>query len=409
MAFSWVSGQYDSYCNFMIFNGDDTLYYTTGTPAEGLHYTITCGSDTACPLPLNLTTTVIDYQTVEAGWYGTGTFELACKIVGQDQPFFKDTVSTINYVNTYRIDSLNPDTNYVWMVRKLCYTDSISGWQISRFKIADVICVVPVDLTMISNTNNSVDVEWESFANNISWGVRCFSPSYNFDTIIHVNTKTLTIGGLLSGVHYYISVMGLCRDSATSVWSDTIDFVTDVCDTVSNVNVTNLTNTSATVSWTPGFTVSRWEVDYGRAGFPVGYGTINSTTSPTYTISGLQPGTNYDVYVRSVCGTDYYSVWSAKVTFRTTGVSSITEAEDDIEMNIVPNPATKTTLISAEGIDGKTMITITDVSGKTISTETVTCNGTLEKTVDVSTMAKGTYFVHVSNDKVNVVQTLIVQ
>jgi len=408
VSFSWVPGAYDNYCSFMIFNGDDTLYYTTGTPAEGLHYTITCGSDTACPLPLNLTTTVIDYQTVEAGWYGTGTFELACKIVGHDQPLFKDTITTINYVNTYRIDSLNPDTNYVWMVRKLCYTDSISGWQINRFKIADVICVVPVALTMINNTNNSVNVKWESFANNVSWGVRCFSPSYNFDTIIYVNSKQLNIGGLLSGVHYYVSVMGVCRDSATSVWSDTIDFVTDVCDTVSNVHVNNITNTSATVVWTPGFTVSRWEVDYGRSGFPVGYGTISTTTSPTYSISGLQPGTNYDVYVRSVCGTDYYSVWSMKVSFRTTGTSSITEAEDDIEMNIVPNPATETALISAEGIDGKTTITITDISGKTVSAETITCNGTLEKTVDVSTMAKGTYFVHVTNDKVNVVQKLIV-
>ena len=410
VSFSWVSGQYDSYCHFLILNGDDTLYASSGTPTAGLVYTTTCGSDTACPIPLNLTTTVIDYQTVEAGWYGTGTFEIACKIVGTQQMMWKDTVTTTNYVNTYRIDSLHPDTAYAWMVRKLCYIDSISSWQVGRFKIADNICVVPVDLTLRAVTNNNAGVVWESYANNLSWGVRCFSPAYNFDTIIYSSNKYLTITGLQSGVRYFVSVMGLCRDSAFSVWSDTIDFVTDVCDTVSGVTVTNITNTSATVSWTRGHSLQLWDVDYGRRGFPVNYGTTRQTTSPTYNIEGLEPGTTYDVYVRSYCGTNYFSVWSQRVTFTTTGQSGISEVEKDgLVLDIIPNPATSTTVLSVKGISGLTTVTITDISGKTIISDKVKCDGTLEKTVDVSTMAKGAYFVHVSNDKTSIVQKLIVQ
>ncbi len=412
VAFSWLSGQYDSYCHFVILNGDDTLYASSGTPTPGLFYTTTCGSDTACPIPVNLTTTVIDYQTVEAGWYGTGTFEIACKIVGTQQMLWKDTITTANYVNTYRIDSLHPDTAYAWMVRKLCYTDSISSWQVGRFKIADNICVVPVNtaITPLSITNNSCNVQWESFANNLSWGVRCFSPSYNFDTIIYTTNRSLSITGLQSGVRYYVSVMGLCRDSAFSIWSDTVDFVTDVCDTVSGVTVTNITNTSATVSWTRGHSLQLWDVDYGRRGFPVNYGTTRQTTSPTYNIEGLEPGTTYDVYVRSYCGTNYFSVWSQRVTFTTTGQSGISEVEKDgLVLDIIPNPATSITVLSVKGISGLTTVTITDISGKTIISDKVKCDGTLEKTVDVSTMAKGAYFVHVSNDKTSIVQKLIVQ
>lgn len=410
VSFSWIPGQYDNYCNFFILNGDDTLYASNGDHTPGLHYTITCGSDTACPQPLNLTTTIIDYRTVEAGWYGTGTFEIACKMVGAERMLWKDTVTTANYVNTYRIDSLHPDTNYVWMVRKLCYTDSISSWQISRFKIADNICVVPVELTLNATTNNSASVSWQSYANNISWGVHCFSPSHNFDTLIHTTSKTLNIGGLQSGVRYYVAVMGLCRDSAYSIWSDTIDFETEVCDTVSGVAVTNITNTSATVSWTRGQSLNRWDVDYGPAGFPVNYGTVRQTTSPTYNITGLSPGTTYDVYVRSYCGTDYYSVWSMKVSFTTTGTSGITHAEaDGVELSIVPNPATQTTVISAQGISGLASVVITDISGRTIVYDKIKCSGTLEKAIDVSQFAKGTYFVHVSNDKNSIVQKLIVQ
>ena len=323
---------------------------------------------------------------------------------------WKDTITTSNYVNTYRIDSLHPDTAYAWMVRKLCYTDSISSWQVSRFKIADNICVVPVDLTLSGVTNNTAGVLWESFANNLSWGVRCFSPSYNFDTIIYTTNKYLTISGLQSGVRYFVSVMGLCRDSAFSVWSDTVDFTTDVCDTVSGVAVTNITNTSATVSWTSGFSLRLWDVDYGRRGFPVNYGTIRQTTSPTYTIQGLEPGTTYDVYVRSYCGTNYFSVWSQRVTFTTTGQSGISEVEKDgLVLDIIPNPATSTTVLSVKGISGLTTVTITDISGKTIVADKVKCDGALEKTVDVSQFAKGAYFVHVSNDQTSIVQKLIVQ
>lgn len=410
VAFSWIPGQFDNYCRFVLTRGDDTLYASNGTPQQGLFYTTTCGSDTACHDATNLSTTFIDYRTVEANWYGTGNFEIACKRFGSSVYMFKDTVNTNTYVNTYRIDSLNPDTNYVWMVRKLCYTDSLSSWQICRFKIADNMCVVPVDLTLNRTSNNSASIQWESFANNISWGVRCFAPSSNFDTVIYANNKYLTINGLLSGVTYYVSVKGLCRDSLTSIWSDTIAFTTDVCDTVSGVSVSNIGNNSATVTWTSGDSQLRWEVDYGTRGFPVGYGTTRQTTSTSYNITGLTSGTTYDVYVRAICGTDYYSVWSMKVTFTTTGTSSIALAESDVaELRIIPNPAAKTTTIYIDGIEGKTVLCITDVSGKAVLRENVASDGSLEKTVDVSQFAKGTYFVHVANEKTNIVQKLIVQ
>ena len=410
LSFSWRSGSFDNNCSFTLMKDDDTLYTTTSTPQPGLFFTTTCGSDTACHDAINLTTTFIDYQTVEAGWYGTGTFAIACKIQGDTTYFLTDTVTTNSYVNTYRIDSLHPDTNYVWMVQKLCFIDSVSSWQINRFKIADNMCVVPINLSVTRVSHDGANIQWDAFANNISWGVRCFSTANNYDTIIYTTNKYVNITGLYAGLPYKVSVMGLCRDSANSIWSDTVDFVTTVCDTVRNVTVSSINDNGATVTWTRAQGPSNWEVDYGRTGFPEGYGTIRQTTSPTYNITGLQPGTTYDVYVRTLCGTDFFSVWSMRVTFTTTGISSIEEAEgNDVEMSIIPNPANKTSVITAQGIDGKTVITITAVSGKTVSKEKVTCNGLLEKTIDVSQMAKGTYFVHVSNDKVNVVQKLIVQ
>lgn len=410
VAFTWQRGSSDGYCRFCILKDNDTLFSVNSAPTPGLIYTTTCGRDTTCPAPTNLTSTIVDYQTVNAGWYGTGIFEIICKKANSSEVLLRDTVSTQLYANTYRLDSLHPDTNYVWMIRKLCYADSISIWQIARFKIADNICVVPVDVEITAVNHNSAYVRWNSFANNRSWAVRCFSNAYNFDTVLYTTNHYTTVSGLYSGVEYFMSVMGLCADSTNSVWSDTLSFTTSVCDTVSGVTVSGITNTSATVSWTRGAGPSNWEVDYGFAGFPVNYGTIVASTSPTYNIGGLRPGTTYDVYVRTVCGVGFHSVWSAKVSFTTTGTSGIDQASaDSTGIDIIPNPATKTTLVSAYGIVGKATLTITDISGKTIATYSMDCNGVLQKTIDVSDFAKGTYFVHVADDKASVVQKLVVQ
>ena len=75
--------------------------------------------------------------------------------------------------------------------------------------------------------------------------------------------------------------------------------------------------TTATVSWSSGSQATGSTVEYGPAGFAQGQGTtVSASASGTVTLTGLMPGTSYDVIVQDNCnGTT--TGWSTAVTFTT--------------------------------------------------------------------------------------------
>ena len=58
-------------------------------------------------------------------------------------------------------------------------------------------------------------------------------------------------------------------------------------------------------------------MEYGLSGFTLGSGTITSTTTATYSMSGLNDNTSYDVYVQADCGSGNVSQWVGPINFIT--------------------------------------------------------------------------------------------
>ena len=56
---------------------------------------------------------------------------------------------------------------------------------------------------------------------------------------------------------------------------------------------------------------------YGLSGFTLGSGTITSTTTPSYSMSGLTDNTSYDVHVQADCGSGNVSQWVGPLTITT--------------------------------------------------------------------------------------------
>src|SRR5690606_18479182 len=84
----------------------------------------------------------------------------------------------------------------------------------------------------------------------------------------------------------------------------------ETCMYPDNIAISNITSTGADISWTPSPQSTGgtgYEYEIRTSGAP-GSGTTgleasSSTTNLSVTISTLDPNTDYEVYVRSLCGT----------------------------------------------------------------------------------------------------------
>lgn len=90
------------------------------------------------------------------------------------------------------------------------------------------------------------------------------------------------------------------------------------CPQPTALNVTNLLDVTASLGWTPGYTETMWDVQYGPTGFTLGTGTIvNNVTTNPYNVSGLTANTAYQFYVLAQCSPTDSSAWTGPFSFTT--------------------------------------------------------------------------------------------
>ena len=123
----------------------------------------------------------------------------------------------------------------------------------------------------------------------------------------------------------FVSTVGVDAGGTVSYWSDmAIDNFqvrqSATCPQTSPLTASNVGSSTADVSWTAGGTETSWNVEYGAAGFTLGTGTNTNVTATTYSMTGLTPSTDYDVYVQAVCSATDLSYWVGPLTISTTFV-----------------------------------------------------------------------------------------
>lgn len=106
--------------------------------------------------------------------------------------------------------------------------------------------------------------------------------------------------------------------------------VTPACAAPSSLSVTNLTATSTEFNWTENGSATEWEVVYGATGFtPMASGT--STTNNPEPSGTLAPSTDYEFYVRAICGAGDTSAWVGPYAFSTPCLSASIPWTEDFE------------------------------------------------------------------------------
>jgi len=89
------------------------------------------------------------------------------------------------------------------------------------------------------------------------------------------------------------------------------------CPKPTNVHVTNVTTNTIELGWTETGSATSWAVEYGPTGFTPGSGTVEDATTNPYTVSNLTSSTQYDFYVRAVCGIGDTSNYSTTLSTAT--------------------------------------------------------------------------------------------
>jgi hypothetical protein len=77
------------------------------------------------------------------------------------------------------------------------------------------------------------------------------------------------------------------------------------CPAPTALNATNVTANALTLGWTSNISPKDFVLEYGPKGFTQGTGTIvTGITADSVVVTGLQPVTEYDFYISSICGND---------------------------------------------------------------------------------------------------------
>ena len=216
--------------------------------------------------------------------------------------------------------------------------------------------------------------------------------NYNYSANVNGNPMSYTVTDLQHSTQYVFRAF-VATDTAV-YYGQEITFTTEEgpCPAPTNLHVTDSSDNTLAIAWTENGDAEEWNIQY-RAG----NGEMSSDVSyqPSYLITDLQPNTEYQIQVQSVCGI-VNSDWTPVVTGMTTNTGI---ADYDRYIKIYPNPAGDVVNVECtmNNVQWGGGIQIVDVYGKTVA-ETGRAPS-LQTRIDVSGLAAGMYFVRVMTEK----------
>ena len=311
--------------------------------------------------------------------------------------------------HTFTFSGLEPTTQYTYRIRSICSDTSLSFWTTSNCITDTLVCYVPEGLAITDYDFQSATFTWNADVTNhaLAYVVNVFNSAFQMYDTVYSNSATIV--GLYADMSYNVRVRAACSATTYSDWCEMISFSTSACQIVSNVAVSDVTDVSAVVNWTPQGDATSWDVTYGYNGFDEGTGTTITANESAVTLTGLEPETEYDVYVRSICSDEVHSYWSQVITFRTLPHIGIGSVEGTVSCTIYPNPASTETTITVGGAIGTVKISVVDMNGRTVASDELTCSADCTKQMTVQGLAQGAYFVRIVGDNINMVRKLVVR
>ncbi|NNC95172.1 MAG: fibronectin type III domain-containing protein [Chitinophagales bacterium] len=181
-------------------------------------------------------------------------------------------------------------------------------------------CFEPLSISVDQINPESALIVWDpgdETAFEIEYGLTGFSTGTG--TVAQTSQTNYFIDGLNPMTTYDAFLRSNCGSDGFSDYIS-VSFTTlkpvNPCNTPTNLTLTDVTSTTVTFNWSEN-NETAWEIEYGPSGFSIGTGTVIQTSQSNYEITGLQPATTYEIYVRANCGTDGFSDYSDQLVVTT--------------------------------------------------------------------------------------------
>jgi len=250
-----------------------------------------------------------------------------------------------------------------------------------------------------------ITLKWEDIEENdeiFEYAVEVSTDEIFTEPVTIIVTEVETVPDFLKfGTDYWWRVK-VIHVNNESFWSETRSF-----STIASVNIESpdngveVTTTRPIIEWSPIANVDGYEIiiskseDYSDADRYI----IEGDETDNYPLPELDKDADYYWSIRAYRTTDT-CVWAEQRQFNVPWNVSVNDLEIASDLNIYPNPATKSMTVSFNVKQNAEMtLTVTDILGKNISEEMVSVQtGTFQKTMDISKLNQGIYFLELKQE-----------
>jgi hypothetical protein len=213
-------------------------------------------------------------------------------------------------------------------------------------------CNTPSNLALVTRDAASATFSWSAQSGAIGYEVSWRDVNNSSWQTGYTTSPIFAITGLNAGTVYEMRVRTECQRSGVfSDYTNSVMFATENgganrCDMPSGFSFSQITGSSANLSWQP---------VNGATGYEVSYRIINgtwstvTTSSTSYTLTGLNPSTSYEAQVRALCRDNQTSNPTKPLQFSTqaagsnsdcgtpTGFRAYNATESSITLNWIPS------------------------------------------------------------------------
>jgi hypothetical protein len=192
-------------------------------------------------------------------------------------------------------------TNYFYRVRP---SNSTGGISVVASTTTD--CSVPRNLRTIEVTTSGAELNWLESGPGVNYDLRWrVANTASWTNVDNLETSVYQLAGLTPGVNYEWQVRNKCTSGASAYTTSTI-FSTAICSSPSGTASTEISTDQAQLSWNNMGVGTLYELQWKEAS-TVSWTTLSNLISPSYTLTALREGVNYDWQVRRGCEQNTFS------------------------------------------------------------------------------------------------------